>query len=50
MSPQNAAWFFDFSQTGDIVEIKNSDGGPLRSDVYDWTIGWEEWQAGSALK
>jgi lipoprotein-anchoring transpeptidase ErfK/SrfK len=50
MSTQNAAWFFDFSQAGDVVEIKNSDGGPLRSDVYDWTISWEEWQAGSALK
>ena len=50
MSTERAAWFFHFSQPGDIVEIKNSDGGPLKSDVYDWTIGWEDWQAGSALK
>jgi lipoprotein-anchoring transpeptidase ErfK/SrfK len=50
MSTENAAWFFDFSQPGDVVEIKNSDGGPLNSDVYDWTIGWDDWQAGSALK
>jgi lipoprotein-anchoring transpeptidase ErfK/SrfK len=50
MSTENARWFFDFSQPGDVVEIKNSDGGPLRSDVYDWTIPWAEWQAGSALK
>jgi lipoprotein-anchoring transpeptidase ErfK/SrfK len=50
MSTENARWFFDFSQAGDIVEIKNSDGGPLRSDVYDWNIPWAEWQAGSALK
>jgi lipoprotein-anchoring transpeptidase ErfK/SrfK len=50
MSTERAAWFYDFSQPGDIVEIKNSDGGPLRSDVYDWTIAWADWQAGSALK
>jgi lipoprotein-anchoring transpeptidase ErfK/SrfK len=50
MSTDRAAWFFDFSQPGDIVEIKNSDGGPLKSDVYDWNIPWGEWQAGSALK
>jgi lipoprotein-anchoring transpeptidase ErfK/SrfK len=50
MSTANAAWFFDFSQPGDVVEIKNSDGGPLRSDVYDWTISWADWRAGSALK
>ncbi len=50
MSTDRAAWFFHFSQPGDIVEIKNSDGGPLHSDVYDWTIPWAKWQAGSALK
>ena len=50
MSTENARWFFDFSQPGDVVEIKNSDGGPLHSDVYDWTIPWATWQAGSALK
>ena len=31
MSTDRAAWFFHFSQPGDIVEIKNSDGGPLHS-------------------
>ena len=50
MSTDRAAWFFNFSKPGDIVEIKNSVGGPLRSDVYDWNIPWAEWQAGSALK
>ena len=50
MSTQRAAWFFNFSKPGDIVEIKNSDGGPLKSDIYDWTIPWAKWQAGSALK
>ena len=50
VSTENAALFFDFSQPGDIVEIRNSDGGPLRSDVCDWTLSWQEWRAGSALR
>jgi lipoprotein-anchoring transpeptidase ErfK/SrfK len=50
LSTDRAAWFFTFSQPGDVVEIRGSSAGTLRSDVYDWTIPWEEWQAGSALK
>jgi lipoprotein-anchoring transpeptidase ErfK/SrfK len=50
MSTERAAWFFNFSQPGDIVEIRNSSAGTLRSDIYDWTIPWDQWQAGSALK
>ncbi|MGY1604748.1 Ig-like domain-containing protein [Geodermatophilus sp. SYSU D00815] len=53
MSTENAAWFFNFSQPGDVVEIKNSIGPTLSAadgDIYDWAIPWEEWQAGSALK
>jgi lipoprotein-anchoring transpeptidase ErfK/SrfK len=49
MSTENARWFFDFSVPGDIVEIRGSSAGTLRSDIYDWTIPWDEWQAGSAL-
>jgi lipoprotein-anchoring transpeptidase ErfK/SrfK len=49
LSTENARWFFSFSQPGDVVEIRGSDAGTLRSDVYDWTIPWAEWQAGSAL-
>jgi lipoprotein-anchoring transpeptidase ErfK/SrfK len=50
MSTENARWFFDFSVPGDVVEIQGSSAGTLRSDIYDWTIPWDEWQAGSALK
>ncbi|WP_231502687.1 Ig-like domain-containing protein [Blastococcus sp. URHD0036] len=53
MSTERAAWFFDFSQAGDVVEIKNSIGPPLGradGDIYDWTISWDEWRAGSALQ
>lgn len=50
MSTERAAWFFNFSQVGDVVEIHNSTAGDLRSDIYDWVIPWDQWQAGSALK
>jgi lipoprotein-anchoring transpeptidase ErfK/SrfK len=53
MSTERAAWFFDFSQAGDVVEIRNSIGPPLGradGDIYDWTISWDEWRAGSALQ
>jgi lipoprotein-anchoring transpeptidase ErfK/SrfK len=53
MSTERAAWFFDFSQPGDVVEIVNSQGPTLSAadgDIYDWAIPWDEWQAGSALK
>ena len=53
MSTENAAWFFNFSQPGDVVEIKNSIGPTLSAadgDIYDWAIPWADWQAGSALK
>ncbi|RBY95732.1 hypothetical protein DQ237_11220 [Blastococcus sp. TF02-8] len=53
LSTDRAAWFFDFSQPGDVVEIKNSIGPTLSAadgDIYDWAIPWDEWQAGSALK
>jgi lipoprotein-anchoring transpeptidase ErfK/SrfK len=50
MSTENARWFFEFSVPGDIVEIQGSSAGALRSDIHDWTIPWDQWQAGSALK
>lgn len=53
LSTERAAWFFNFSQPGDVVEITNSIGPALSAadgDIYDWAIPWEEWQAGSALK
>jgi lipoprotein-anchoring transpeptidase ErfK/SrfK len=53
LSTERAAWFFDFSRPGDVVEVQNSIGPMLSAadgDIYDWAIPWEEWQAGSALK
>ena len=50
LSTERAAWFFDFSVPGDVVEIRGSGAGTLSSDIADWTVPWDEWQAGSALK
>ena len=53
LSTERAAWFFNFSRPGDVVEIKNSLGPSLSAadgDIYDWAVPWDEWQAGSALK
>jgi lipoprotein-anchoring transpeptidase ErfK/SrfK len=53
LSTDRAAWFFGFSQPGDVVEVKNSVGPQLSradGDIFDWTISWEDWKAGSALK
>ncbi|SHF88908.1 Ig-like domain-containing protein [Geodermatophilus nigrescens] len=50
LSNENARWFYEFSQPGDVVEIVNSDAGTLTSDIADWTVPWDQWQAGSALK
>ena len=47
MSTESAAWFFNFSQPGDVVEIRELQRRrPARRDIYDWTIPWDEWQAG----
>ena len=53
LSTERAAWFFDFSRPGDVVEVQNSIGPVLSAadgDIYDWAIPWDQWQAGSALK
>ncbi|SDF17233.1 peptidoglycan transpeptidase precursor, ErfK-YbiS-YhnG family [Blastococcus aurantiacus] len=50
LSTERAAWFFDFSVPGDVVEVRGSMAGTLSSDIDDWTVPWDEWQAGSALK
>ena len=53
LSTDRAAWFFNFSQPGDVVEVKNSVGPVLSAadgDIYDWAVPLDKWQAGSALK
>jgi lipoprotein-anchoring transpeptidase ErfK/SrfK len=50
LSGENAKWFYDFSQPGDIVEVRNTGGKPLElSQNGDWTIPWDQWRRGSKL-
>ncbi|MDQ1731626.1 MAG: hypothetical protein QOK10_1785 [Pseudonocardiales bacterium] len=48
VSPDNAWWFYHWSQPGDIVDVRNT-GRTL--DVWNsgyWVASWASWQAGSA--
>jgi lipoprotein-anchoring transpeptidase ErfK/SrfK len=51
LNADNAKWFYDFSVPGDVVEIRNSGGPPVKLEQNgDWTLGWDQWRNGSALK
>lgn len=50
LSGENAQWFYDFSAPGDVVEVRNTGGPPLKlTQNGDWTLPWGEWLKGSAL-
>jgi lipoprotein-anchoring transpeptidase ErfK/SrfK len=50
LSGENAKWFFDFAQPGDVVEVRYTGGPPLViAQGGDWTVPWGDWLAGSAL-
>ncbi|MCO4698447.1 L,D-transpeptidase family protein [Streptomyces sp. RO-S4] len=42
-----AAWFFDNSLIGDVVEVKNSDDAVIAPDngLNGWNMSWEKWKA-----
>ncbi|MDG3010218.1 L,D-transpeptidase [Rhodococcus sp. D2-41] len=48
LSPENAQWFFDHFNLGDVVEVTNSGGPKLPVwDTYgDWEVPWNVWQQG----
>jgi lipoprotein-anchoring transpeptidase ErfK/SrfK len=49
LNAENAQWFYNFSQPGDVVEVRNTGGAPL--EVWqngDWSVPWSQWLAGSA--
>ncbi|GIZ97100.1 hypothetical protein TTY48_17120 [Tsukamurella sp. TY48] len=49
LSPANAQWFFELSQPGDVVEVRNTGGPPLEQwQNGDWTVPWATWVAGGA--
>jgi lipoprotein-anchoring transpeptidase ErfK/SrfK len=51
LSNDNAQWFYDTFNLGDVVEITNSGGPPLPLwDTYgDWELSWDQWAKGSAV-
>ncbi|MCV7195255.1 L,D-transpeptidase [Mycobacterium angelicum] len=51
LNGDNAKWFYDFSVPGDVVEVRNTGGPPLKiTQNGDWTLSWDQWRDGSALK
>ena len=51
LNADNAKWFYNFSVPGDVVEVRNSGGPPLKlAQNGDWTLSWDQWREGSALK
>jgi lipoprotein-anchoring transpeptidase ErfK/SrfK len=51
LNADNAKWFYGFSVPGDVVEVRNSGGPPLQlAQNGDWTLSWDQWRQGSALK
>lgn len=50
LNGENAAWFFNFSVPGDIVEVHGTGGpGLTLGQGGDWSVPWNEWRKGSAL-
>lgn len=52
MSTDNAHWFFDHVQRGDVVQVVNSLGHtmtPFDNGFGDWNLNWAQWKQGSAL-
>jgi lipoprotein-anchoring transpeptidase ErfK/SrfK len=44
LNRDNAAFFYNFSVPGDIVEVRNSGGKPLQLwQNGDWSVPWDQW-------
>ncbi|MDT5152779.1 MAG: hypothetical protein QOI01_4512 [Mycobacterium sp.] len=47
LNRDNAAWFYDFSVPGDVVEVRNSGGKALQLwQNGDWSVPWDQWANG----
>jgi lipoprotein-anchoring transpeptidase ErfK/SrfK len=50
MSTANAAWLYDITSRGDVVEVTGSDRYMTLTNGYgDWNLDFADWSAGSAL-
>lgn len=46
LAPDDAAWFYQFSQVGDVVQVTGSPRPPDAADgVADWNMSWSDWTA-----
>ncbi|MGW7596013.1 L,D-transpeptidase, partial [Streptomyces rubiginosohelvolus] len=47
----DGTWFFDNSQVGDVVIVKNSKDKTIQPDngLNGWNMDWSQWVAGSAV-
>ncbi|OBB89415.1 L,D-transpeptidase [Mycolicibacterium peregrinum] len=51
VNADNGRWFYEFSQPGDVFEVRNTGGDPLPIwQNGDWGVPWDEWLGGSALR
>lgn len=50
MSPEGAKYFYDVFGPGDLLEIHNTDTGPVQvwDGFGDWNVPWSEWTAQQA--
>jgi lipoprotein-anchoring transpeptidase ErfK/SrfK len=51
LGPSNSLDFYNFSETGDVVEVTGSPRPALAGDhgVMDWTTPWSEWTPGQVV-
>jgi lipoprotein-anchoring transpeptidase ErfK/SrfK len=50
MSTENAAWLYNLTKRGDVVEVTGSDRYmTLENGFGDWNLDFEEYKAGSAI-
>ncbi len=49
LSTQDAENYFNTALYGDPVEVTGSPVPMPRTDIYDWSLTWQEWQSLSAL-
>lgn len=47
----DGAWFYDNSQVGDVVVVKNSNDKTVQPDngLNGWNMDWSQWVSGSAV-
>jgi lipoprotein-anchoring transpeptidase ErfK/SrfK len=50
LNAANAQWFYEFSNPGDVVEVRNTGGAPLAAwQNGDWSVPWEQWLRDGAV-